>query len=93
MHVDGWMDVYHDIVHYTLSWDAVVLTQRSSEETRCEERHRSTRMDQTAQGGLGSSNSQACGDQPFEKDVRGRGDRTHIYLHLLCMYVRTYMHA
>ena len=53
-------------------------TQRSSKETRCEERHHSTRMDQTAQGGLGSINSQACGDQPRSR--RKTIEALHIHL-------------
>ena len=72
-HVSGIMRWMRECLHWTNrknTGEQDKWTQRSIEETRCKERHRSTCLDQAVQGGLAGSNgnSQAYGDQPLKKE-------------------------
>ena len=57
-----------------------ILQCHSSQETRCEERHSSTCMDQTVQGGLAGSDRQACIVTNHSK--RQTIEALHIDIHL-----------
>ena len=60
IHTMHWMQECLHWGHRKKTGEEDKWTQRSSEGTWCEKRHCSTCMDQAAQGGLASSDSQAC---------------------------------